>query len=80
MARDTLKPVQCQMARAGLGLGVRDLAKLARVSPTTITRLERGKALLPDTLADIREALEDAGAIFPGNTIYAAVAMKAHYK
>ena len=52
------------MARAGLGLGVVDLAKAARVSTNTITRLERGEVLGPRTLDAVREALERAGAVF----------------
>ena len=55
---------QCRMARAALGLGVRDLAKLADVSPNTITRLERGEELHARTLSTIRSALEKAGAEF----------------
>lgn len=52
------------MARAALGLGVRDLAKLAEVSPDTIARLERGEDLKESTVATIREALEKAGVEF----------------
>jgi transcriptional regulator with XRE-family HTH domain len=52
------------MARAGLGVGVRDLAKIAEVSTNTISRLERGEAIYPRTLAAIRAALEAAGVEF----------------
>ncbi len=52
------------MARAALQLAVRDLAAAASVSPTTITRLERGEELYPRTLAAIRAALEAAGVEF----------------
>ena len=52
------------MARAGLGLGVRDLAALAQVSPNTITRFERGEQLQPRTVQAIQAALEGAGARF----------------
>ena len=55
---------QCRMARAALGLGVRDLAGLASVSPNTIARLERGEDLRPATIAAIRAALESAGVDF----------------
>lgn len=55
---------QCRMARAALGLGVRELAAAAEVSPTTITRLERGEALFPRTVQSIRAALEGAGVEF----------------
>ena len=52
------------MARAALQLGVRELAKIARVSPTTITRLERGETLHPRTVEAIRAALEAGGVEF----------------
>ena len=52
------------MARAAVGLGVRDLAKAAGVAADTISRLERGEEVQPRTLAAIRGALEDAGVIF----------------
>jgi transcriptional regulator with XRE-family HTH domain len=52
------------MARAGLGLGVRELAQRAGVSTNTVTRLERGEDLYPRTVAAIRAALEEAGAEF----------------
>ena len=56
-----LTPQQCKMLRVGLGLGGRDLARLAKVSPNTVTRLERGELLPPRTLQTIRSALEAAG-------------------
>jgi transcriptional regulator with XRE-family HTH domain len=59
-----LTSAQCRMARAALQIGVRDLAKLGRVSPNTIARLERGEALYPRTLAAILTALEAAGVEF----------------
>lgn len=52
------------MARAALGLGVRDLAQLASVSPDTVARLERGETLKEATIAIIRSALESAGVEF----------------
>ena len=55
---------QCRMARAALQLGVRETAERASVSTNTITRLERGEALHPRTLAAIRTALEAAGVTF----------------
>ncbi|AWB48398.1 transcriptional regulator [Gemmobacter aquarius] len=50
------------MARAATGLGVRDLAKFAGVSPDTVARLERGEELKPSTLAALRAALTAHGA------------------
>jgi predicted transcriptional regulator len=52
------------MARAALSLGVRDLAELAKVSPTTITRLEGGGGIYRHTLAAVRSALMEAGVVF----------------
>lgn len=59
-----MNAVQCKMARAALGLGVRELAKLAEVSVDTVSRLERGEELMPRTITAIRQALEAAGVIF----------------
>lgn len=59
-----MTPEQCRMARAGLGLGVRDLAELADVAPSTIMRLEHGEGLYARTVDAIRRALEDAGVEF----------------
>ena len=52
------------MARAATGLGVRDLAKAASVSPDTVARLERGGTIRPATIDSIRAALEAAGVEF----------------
>ncbi|WP_083897111.1 helix-turn-helix domain-containing protein [Azospirillum sp. B506] len=52
------------MARAALGLGVRELAALSKVTPETIVRLERGERLRERTLSAIRTALEAGGVIF----------------
>ena len=38
-------PVQCRMARAALGMGVRELASAAKVSTDTVARFERGEEL-----------------------------------
>lgn len=52
------------MARAAAGLGVRDLAKLAGVSPDTIARLERGEELRESTIASLKTVLEAQGVQF----------------
>ena len=73
-----MNAAQCRMARAALQLGVRELAETARVSPTTITRVERGEALYPRTLEAIRAALEAAGVEFiPQNGGGVGVRLKA---
>jgi transcriptional regulator with XRE-family HTH domain len=55
---------QCRMARAGLSIGVRELAEAARVSVGTITRFEAGQAIHDMTLALIQKALERNGIEF----------------
>lgn len=53
------------MARAALGLGVRELAEKAGVSFTTINRFETGKSGLQLSSAEaIRRALEAQGVQF----------------
>jgi transcriptional regulator with XRE-family HTH domain len=59
-----MTPEQCKMARAAVGLGVRELAEKADVSPNTITRLERGETMQRRTTETIRVALETAGVEF----------------
>jgi len=56
---------QIRMARAALRLGVRELGKLAKVSPMTISRLENGQSGgLAETIMKIQRALETAGVEF----------------
>lgn len=72
-----MNSTQCRMARAATGLGVRDLAKAAGVSPDTVARLERGEDLKEATVAAIRTALEAAGVVFlPENGNGPGVAMR----
>ena len=52
------------MARAALGLGVREVAELAGVSHFTIQRIEAGEPVKESTLTKVRTALEAAGVIF----------------
>ncbi|HLY54315.1 MAG TPA: helix-turn-helix transcriptional regulator [Stellaceae bacterium] len=53
------------MARAALGLGVRDLAARARVGISTVARFESGeRETTAANLAAIRAALESAGVEF----------------
>jgi hypothetical protein len=60
-----ISAAQCRMARAGLGWGVRDLAKAAHVSPTTITRFETCVTRpARATLAVIQNVFESAGVEF----------------
>ena len=57
-------PVQCKMARAALGLGIRELASVSDTSTDTILRFERGEGLRRRTVEAIRSALEAAGVEF----------------
>ena len=57
-------PVQCRMARAALGWGVRDLAAAAKVSIDTVVRFERGDDLMDRTVEAIQRALEAGGIEF----------------
>ena len=59
-----LLPVQCRMARAALGLGVRELAAAAKVSIDTVARFERGDELKERTVDALQRALEEAGVEF----------------
>jgi transcriptional regulator with XRE-family HTH domain len=54
-------PVQCRMARAALGWGVRELAAAAKVSADTVARFERGDELKERTVEAIQRALEVGG-------------------
>lgn len=52
------------MARAALGLGVRELAAAAKVSVDTVARFERGEDLKERTIEALQRALEAAGVKF----------------
>ena len=56
--------VQCRMARAALGWGVRELARNAKVSIDTVARFERGDELKERTIDALQGALEAAGVEF----------------
>ena len=60
----TFLPVQCRMARAGLGWGIRDLARSAKVSVDTVVRFERGEELRERTIEALQRAFEAAGLEF----------------
>jgi transcriptional regulator with XRE-family HTH domain len=59
-----ISATQCKMARAAVGLGVRELATAAKVSPDTVARFERGEELRERPVDAIRTALEAAGVEF----------------
>ena len=49
------------MARAALGMGIRELAAAAKVSVDTVARFERGEELKERTIDALQHALEAAG-------------------
>lgn len=58
-------PEQIRMARAGLGISVRELAEASDVAESTILRFETGKGgMQTGTLARLRSALEAEGVVF----------------
>jgi hypothetical protein len=60
-----LTPEQVRAARVVLGIGGRDLAAQAEVTPFTITRFETGKGRMhPNNLAKVQAILEAAGVTF----------------
>jgi len=59
-----MNAAQSRMARAALKLGIRDVAKLAKVAPSTVSRFEAGENLNPRTVEAIQRALEAAGVEF----------------
>jgi DNA-binding LacI/PurR family transcriptional regulator len=59
-----MNAAQSRMARAALKLGIRDVAKLAKVAPSTVSRFEAGEKLNPRTVEAIQRALEAAGIEF----------------
>ncbi len=56
--------IQIRMARAALGIGVRELAAMAGIAANTVTRIENGSDAKKSTLTAIRTALESAGVEF----------------
>ena len=52
------------MARAALGMGVRELAAAAKVSVDTVARFERGEELKERTIDALQRAFEEAGIQF----------------
>jgi transcriptional regulator with XRE-family HTH domain len=67
-----VKPEQIRAARALLRLDQRDLARQAHVSVATVRRLETENGIAsvaPNTLSNVQQALEAAGAEFIPNGV-----------
>ncbi|MEO1240722.1 MAG: helix-turn-helix transcriptional regulator [Pseudomonadota bacterium] len=56
-----MTPIQCKMARAALGWGVRDLAEEADVAVSTVSRFEAEQNINLSTMTAMKEALENGG-------------------
>ena len=58
-------PEQIRMARAALGVSVRELSEMSDVAASTILRFETNKGgMQSGTLARVQKALEGAGVVF----------------
>lgn len=69
--------IQLKMARAALGLGVREVAEMSGVSAFTIVRIEAGESVKESTLHKVQSTLESAGVEFiPENGGGAGVRLK----
>ena len=55
---------QVRMARAALRLGIRELAQLADVSPTTVTKIEADQPTNRNSIRAVQAALETSGIEF----------------
>jgi transcriptional regulator with XRE-family HTH domain len=66
-----ITPLQVKLARAALGWSLRELARAADVSPTTVTRFELGHGgLQSGNLDRLQATLEAEGVVFiPGDEI-----------
>lgn len=65
MVQFVLTPEQCRAGRALVGWSQDDLAAAAKVAKRTIADFELGRRSTYDrTLRDLREAMENEGAIF----------------
>jgi transcriptional regulator with XRE-family HTH domain len=64
-AERQITPLQCRMARAGLGWTTRQLADLAKIAPGTINRFEKNEIdSKTAVLTALRETFEAAGIEF----------------
>lgn len=61
---ENIESLHIRMARAGLGITVRELAALTGTNKATIVRIESGKTVRESTLTLVRDILESEGAVF----------------
>ena len=63
-----MTPLQCKMARMGLGWHANDLARESGLTRVTIARFESGHPMAPSSIEKMRNALVEAGADFTRRT------------
>ena len=61
-----MTPLQCRMARAALGLSIRDLAAAAGMHHPTISNFENGGDAYASTINKLQSVLEERGVLFVG--------------
>ncbi len=68
-----MNAIQCRMARAALHITIHQVAKLADIAPSTISRLEAGEELKPRTIGAVRNVYEAQGIEFIDGEIFGLV-------
>ena len=58
---------QCRMARAALGLTLRELSAVAGVSPNTLSRIESSDNVTSRAIVKVQQALMLRGSVFEAN-------------
>jgi DNA-binding transcriptional regulator YiaG len=62
---EVITPMQVRLARTALGMGVRELAAAAGISPSTVQRFESNiGGMQTRTLDRVQQVLEEGGVIF----------------
>lgn len=65
LSQPPITPLQARLARAALGLSLRDLGEVTGLAPNTITRLELGRGgVHAANLARLRDVFEQRGVVF----------------
>jgi transcriptional regulator with XRE-family HTH domain len=65
LAQPPITPLQARLARAALGLSLRDLGGATGLAPNTITRFELGRGgVHAANLARLRDVFEQRGVVF----------------
>ncbi|MFC3126109.1 helix-turn-helix domain-containing protein [Pseudoroseomonas globiformis] len=59
-----ISAAQCRMARAALGLSLRELAEAAGISVNTLSRIEGDGNVTSRTLGRVQSVLSEGGAVF----------------